>query len=299
MDTIIKTQDLTKKYDEKLAANMINLNIFRGDIYGLIGRNGAGKTTILKMITGLINKSSGEISFNFRDGNRVNNIGLLIESPGLIEEFDAKTNISLKMTSIGLKKKNYEDELLELVGLKGVKKKVKQFSLGMKQRLGLALALVGDPELLILDEPTNGMDPQGMKDFRNLIVKLSKEKNITFIISSHILDELAKFANRFGIVDKGKLITEISREELELVDADRVMIKVNDAKKVITLLADNFKIENSELQGENVIVIYDIISTFEINKLLVANNIVVEEIYLSHQSLENYYLTLTGEKENA
>lgn len=299
METIIKTSNLTKKYGEKLAAHKIDINIYKGDIYGLIGRNGAGKTTILKMITGLIKQSSGDIIFNFKDKNRVNNIGLLIESPGLIEEFDAVTNIRLKMTSIGLKKKNYEDELLELVGLKGVKKKVKQFSMGMKQRLGLALALVGDPELLILDEPTNGMDPQGMKDFRKLIIKLSKEKNITFIISSHILDELAKFASRFGIIDEGNLMAEISSEDLEKIDAEKIIIKVSDIDKVSKILSSNFEIDNIEVKSDKEIVIYDKIPTYEINKFLVDNGIVVEEIYLSHQSLENYYLTLTGEKDYA
>lgn len=255
MDTIIKTKDLTKNYGEKKAADLININVQKGDIYGLIGRNGAGKTTLLKMITGLIHQSSGGIELNFDDKSKKNNIGILIESPGLMFEFDGKTNINLKMTALGIRRKGYEEELLELVGLKGVKKKVKEYSLGMKQRLGLALALIGDPELLILDEPSNGMDPQGMQDFRNLIQKLSKEKDITIIISSHILDELAKFATRFGIIDNGKMITEISVDELNKIDADRIVIKTDKTDEVMDVLVKSFNPSKTEVDDQGTIYI--------------------------------------------
>lgn len=255
MDTIIKTKDLTKNYGEKKAADLININVQKGDIYGLIGRNGAGKTTLLKMITGLIHQSSGGIELNFDDKSKKNNIGILIESPGLMFEFDGKTNINLKMTALGIRRKGYEEELLELVGLKGVKKKVKEYSLGMKQRLGLALALIGDPELLILDEPSNGMDPQGMQDFRNLIQKLAKEKDITIIISSHILDELAKFATRFGIIDNGKMITEISAEELNKIDADRIVIKTDKTDEVMDVLVKSFNPSKTEVDDQGTIYI--------------------------------------------
>lgn len=255
MDTIIKTKDLTKNYGEKKAADLININVQKGDIYGLIGRNGAGKTTLLKMITGLIHQSSGGIELNFDDKSKKNNIGILIESPGLMFEFDGKTNINLKMTALGIRRKGYEEELLELVGLKGVKKKVKEYSLGMKQRLGLALALIGDPELLILDEPSNGMDPQGMQDFRNLIQKLSKEKDITIIISSHILEELAKFATRFGIIDNGKMITEISVDELNKIDADRIVIKTDKTDEVMDVLVKSFNPSKTEVDDQGTIYI--------------------------------------------
>ncbi|MDO5026654.1 MAG: ATP-binding cassette domain-containing protein [Tissierellia bacterium] len=296
MTGIIKTCSLTKSYKDKLAVGDINITVEKGDIYGLIGRNGAGKTTILKMITGLIFPSSGRIEYNFEDENKANNIGLLIESPGLFEEFDARTNIRLKMLAVGFEKKGYEDYLLDLVGLAGVKKKVKNFSLGMKQRLGLALALVGDPEVLILDEATNGMDPQGMKDFRELIVSLARDKKLTFIISSHILDELAKYANRFAIIDRGKLIREISNKDLEKIKDEKIVIKSGKIDRVLEILKENLQIERVEITEENDLHIYDKLATAEINGILARNKIFVDEIYLSHESLENYYLRLTGEK---
>lgn len=294
MKSIIRTHDLTKQYGKKLASDKVNININRGDIYGLIGRNGAGKTTVLKMISDLIIPTSGQVKFNDLDESKLNKIGVLIESPGLILELNAKKNIDLKLIALGINRKGYAEELLEIVGLAGEKKTVKQFSLGMKQRLGLAIALIDDPEILILDEPTNGMDPQGMQDFRNLIKRLSKEKDITIIISSHILDELSKTANRFGIIDNGKMITEISSEELAKVDREKIEIIVENASEVIKILRSKFKISKIELVDEKRIQILEDVNTKEMNKYLSENEIYVEEIFTSHQSLENYYLNLTG-----
>lgn len=272
MQTILKTSNLTKKYGEKIAANNISINVQRGDIYGLIGRNGAGKTTLLKMITGLISETSGSIELNFNNVKRKTNIGLLIESPGLLQEFDAIINIRLKMKALGIRRKGYEDELMELVGLVGVKKKVSKFSLGMKQRLGLALALVGDPELLILDEPTNGMDPQGMQDFRNMIQDLASKKNITIIISSHILGELAKFATRFGIIDQGKLLAELSSEELNKADFEKIEIKTDQTDIVASKIKSIFQVEKMETKADTII-IYDKLDTKLINETLAKEGI--------------------------
>ncbi|WP_282925826.1 ABC transporter ATP-binding protein [Helcococcus kunzii] len=298
MESIVKTNNLTKRYGKKLAADKVNLTINRGDIYGLIGRNGAGKTTVLKMISDLIKPTSGEVTINTTDNNRPK-IGLLIESPGLIQELDGLTNINLKLTALGINNKKYAEELMSTVGLGGEKKKIKQYSLGMKQRLGLAIALINDPEILILDEPTNGMDPQGMNDFRNLIKRLSKERDMTIIISSHILDELAKTVTRFGIIDNGSLITEISSEELAKVDKDKVKIVVENASEVVNLLINKLKITKIEQVDSNTIYILEDVDTREINKYLAENNIFVEEIFTTHQSLENYYLNLTGGMTNA
>ncbi|MCT1796795.1 ABC transporter ATP-binding protein [Helcococcus kunzii] len=298
MESIVKTNNLTKRYGKKLAADKVNLTINRGDIYGLIGRNGAGKTTVLKMISDLIKPTSGEVTINTTDNNRPK-IGLLIESPGLIQELDGLTNINLKLTALGINNKKYAEELMSTVGLGGEKKKIKQYSLGMKQRLGLAIALINDPEILILDEPTNGMDPQGMNDFRNLIKRLSKERDMTIIISSHILDELAKTVTRFGIIDNGSLITEISSEELAKVDKDKVKIVVENASEVVDLLINKLKITKIEQVDSNTIYILEDVDTREINKYLAENNIFVEEIFTTHQSLENYYLNLTGGMTNA
>ncbi|EHR32046.1 ABC transporter ATP-binding protein [Helcococcus kunzii] len=298
MESIVKTNNLTKRYGKKLAADKVNLTINRGDIYGLIGRNGAGKTTVLKMISDLIKPTSGEVTINTTDNNRPK-IGLLIESPGLIQELDGLTNINLKLTALGINNKKYAEELMNTVGLGGEKKKIKQYSLGMKQRLGLAIALINDPEILILDEPTNGMDPQGMNDFRNLIKRLSKERDMTIIISSHILDELAKTVTRFGIIDNGSLITEISSEELAKVDKDKVKIVVENASEVVNLLINKLKITKIEQTDGKTIYISEDVDTKEINRYLAENQIYLEEIFTTHQSLENYYLNLTGGMVNA
>lgn len=293
MESVVKTNNLTKQYGKKIAADKVNITINRGDIYGLIGRNGAGKTTVLKMISDLIKPTAGDVSINAHYSDRPS-IGLLIESPGLIQELDGLTNIKLKLTALGVNKKDYAEELMKIVGLGGEKKKVKQYSLGMKQRLGLAIALINDPEILILDEPTNGMDPQGMKDFRNLIKYLSQEKDMTIIISSHILDELSKTATRFGIIDNGVLITEISSQDLAKVDKDKIKIVVENAKEVVKLLITKFNVTKIEQTDGKTIYISEDVDTKEINKYLAENQIYLEEIFTTHQSLENYYLNLTG-----
>lgn len=290
---ILTTKNLTKKYGNKFACENVNLTVNRGDIYGLIGRNGAGKTTILKSIAGLIFPTSGSFEFNCKNGNTVDKIGVLIESPGILPEFSARKNLELRFKAQGISSKGKIDTLLELVGLKGVTKKSKEFSLGMKQRLGLALALVGDPEILILDEPTNGMDPQGMKEFRSLIKKLSTERDITIIISSHILDELSKTATRFGIIDSGKLITEFTSKDIEESTKGRIVIKTDEIDKVIDLLEKSTSINEWKIDIDKII-IFDKFDTKELLKNLVENGIYPEEIYYSHQSLEEFYLETTG-----
>lgn len=221
MEYILSTDNLTKTYKKVKAVDSINLHLNKGDIYGFIGRNGAGKTTTLKMLCGLANPTSGTFSLfgqSYEDtiaNNAFSRIGCLIEEPGLYGNMTAFDNVYLKCLSAGIKDKEYARNLLKLVDLDETgKKKAKGFSLGMRQRLGIAIALVGEPELLILDEPTNGLDPQGILEIRETILKLNKEKNITFIISSHILEELSKIATRYGIIDKGHLLEELSAEEL-------------------------------------------------------------------------------------
>lgn len=216
---ILCTEGLSKKYDGHLAVNDLDLNLCKGDIYGLIGKNGAGKSTLLKMISGLSKPTCGTITLNgdLLQGNNINaRIGTLIERPGLISNMSAYDN--LKMKKIFVNEKNFNDinELLKLVGLYSERNKlVKSFSVGMKQRLGIAMALVGKPNLMILDEPINGLDPQGIVDIRNLIIKLNVEMGISMIISSHMLSELSKVATKYGIINSGKLIKELTNEELQ------------------------------------------------------------------------------------
>lgn len=219
MEVLVQTNNLTKQYGQHKVVNNVNLSVKQGDIYGLIGRNGAGKTTVLRLISGLATPTKGEISLFGQNSHDTiymrKRMGLLIESPGIYPNMSATDNIKLKCLAMGISSKSYLAELLEDVGLSGVgRKKVKHFSVGMKQRLGIALALVGNPELVILDEPVNGLDPQGMAEIREIIIRMNKGKNITFIISSHILGELSKIATSYGIIEKGELKKQILKEEL-------------------------------------------------------------------------------------
>ena len=215
MKYYLETKQLTKKYGSFEAVKDMSIHIKKGDIYGLIGPNGAGKTTLMKMLVGFAEPTSGLILAE-DNNNFINKVGCLIESPGIYDNLNAFDNMKLKALAKGPYDKKEIEEILEFVGLSDVpKKKAGKFSLGMKQRLGIAMALIGDPELLILDEPINGLDPQGIIEIRELIKKLNTEKNMTIMISSHILSELQKVAGVFGIISKGQLVMEVSADELK------------------------------------------------------------------------------------
>lgn len=215
MNCYLETKNLNKSYGTFVAVKDMNVHMQKGDIYGLIGPNGAGKTTLMKMIVGFANPTSGEILIDGSiDGQR--KIGSLIESPGIYGHLDAFDNMMLKAKALGVYDKKQINEILNFVGLSGAgNKKAGKFSLGMKQRLGIAMALLGEPEVLILDEPINGLDPQGIIEVRELILRLQKEKNMTIMISSHILGELQKVANVFGMITGGELVMEVTSEELK------------------------------------------------------------------------------------
>ena len=210
----LETKNLNKRYGSFQAVKNMNVHVGKGNIYGLIGPNGAGKTTLMKMIIGFANPTSGEIILNsVKKGDGV--IGNLIESPGIYGHLSAFDNMMLKAKAQGVYNRREILEILDFVGLSGVtKKKAGKYSLGMKQRLGIALALIGDPEILILDEPTNGLDPQGIIEVRELILKLRSERNMTIMISSHILSELQRIADVFGIISGGELVMEVTADEL-------------------------------------------------------------------------------------
>lgn len=233
MALVIETKKLTKKFPNKIAVNQVDIHVEQGDIYGLIGKNGAGKTTTMRMILGTLFPTDGEILL-FGNSNLAaerKRIGSLIEAPGLYRNCSAYEN--MKRFSILYGGTDQEiKEILDFVGLGNVgKKKAGHFSLGMKQRLGIALALLGNPELLVLDEPINGLDPAGIKEIRDLITKLNKEKGVTFLISSHLLDELGKIATRYGIINNGELVDEISAEELQERCKTCLIIEVDNIKK--------------------------------------------------------------------
>lgn len=299
MEYILTTEKLTKRYGEYHAANAISIHIKRGDVYGLIGRNGAGKTTVLKMICGLSHPTSGSVTYLGKTGGELagvmHKIGSLIESPGLFPKISAYKNIKIKCILCGKNNDEYIKSLLKQVGLENVgDKPVQSFSLGMKQRLGIALALVGDPELIVLDEPINGLDPQGIAEMREIIRRLSKEKGMTVIVSSHILDELAKVADAFGIINNGKLIDEFSSTELGVRCGKHVLLKTGDVEKTKTVLSDHGISSYIVLNNGNIRINDETVDTSKLIESLVHAGVPVNELIKVQSTLEQYYLNRTG-----
>lgn len=303
MDYIISTNCLTKQYGKFKAADSVSLHIKQGEIYGLIGRNGAGKTTVLKMLCGLARPTSGEIRLFGKTGSEMyplmSRIGSLIEQPGLHLDISARGNLKMKCIAVGMYDKSYVDKLLDIVGLSDVgNKKVKSFSLGMKQRLGIALALVGEPDLLILDEPINGLDPQGIAEIREVIARLNREKNMTVIISSHILEELSKLATFYGIIHNGTLLEEISREELHSKCSERIELVTDNTGKACTVI-ENMGITNYKLTDGSTIRIFERLDECgEITMKLAENGIKTLSVNVKNEALEEYFLNLTGGGQN-
>lgn len=300
MEYVVDTKSLTKSFGTHKAVDNVSLHIRRGEIYGFIGRNGAGKTTFMKMVSGLSTPTSGELSLFGASGREAkkyhSRIGNLIEQPGLYEGMGAKENLHLKCLALGIHEKGYEEKLLETVGLKNVKgKKVKQFSLGMKQRLGIAMALVGRPDLLILDEPVNGLDPQGIAEIRELLLTLKVEKNMTILISSHILEELYKVADTFGIIHKGVLIQELSKEELDRKCSDYTEIRTGDTGKACPVI-EEMGYRDYQVISSDSIHIYDTVTGIgELNMELAKAGCMVESLQVVRDSLDEYFLDLTKE----
>ena len=296
MEIILKTKNLTKKFGNKIAVDNVHMTINKGDIYGFIGKNGAGKTTFMKMILGLTYENSGEIELF--ESNNLNNerrkIGSLIEAPGLYRNATAYENMYRFSIVYGGNKKEIL-ELLDFVGLKDVgKKKVKNFSLGMKQRLGIAIALLGNPEFLVLDEPINGLDPAGIKEVRDIILKINKEKGITFLISSHLLDELSRVVTKYGIIDNGILIEEVNASELMDKCKNKLVITTNDANKSKKVLSTLIKEEDMIIKGNDVEITSHVKDGEKINKLLCENNIFASRICPLTDSLEDYFIRKIG-----
>ena len=293
---VIETSNLTKKFSNKAVVDKVSMHVRKGDIYGFIGKNGAGKTTTMKMILGLLNVTEGEIKINGSNNldKERNKIGSLIENAGLYKNATAYEN--MKRFSILYGGSDTEiKEILEFVGLAQTgSKKAGQFSLGMKQRLGIAIALLGNPEILILDEPINGLDPQGIKEIRDLIIKLNKERGVTFLISSHILDELAKITTRYGIINSGELVEEIDAKELLNRSKKNLKITVSDVNKSLELLKNNNFLNEYEIKESSIILYGDFKESSLINKLLVENNISVSELTTNEDAFEEYFIERIG-----
>ncbi|AWC31297.1 ABC transporter ATP-binding protein [Bacillus cytotoxicus] len=299
--TIIKTTNLTKVYGKQKSVDHLNINVNKGEIYGFIGRNGAGKTTTIRMLLGLIKPTNGKIEIFGEDFTKnqkdiLRRIGSIVEVPGFYENLTAKENLLINAKIIGVHKKNAIEEALEIVGLQHeTKKLVGKYSLGMKQRLGIARALLHYPELLILDEPTNGLDPIGIKEMRKLIKTLAQERNITIFISSHILSEVEQLVDHMGIIHKGKLLEETSLDALRKMNRKYLEFQVNNDNKAALLLEKQFHIFDYEVHDEGNIRVYSHFGQQgQINKMFVQNDIEVLKIIMSEDRLEDYFTKLVG-----
>lgn len=299
MDYILSTDRLCKQYKHFKALNGLSMHVPKGAIYGFVGKNGAGKTTLIRLICGLQDPTSGSYSL-YGIGNHDRNItrsrrrmGAVVETPSIYQDMTAEDNLKQQYLVLGLPSFEGIPELLKLVGLENTaRKKARHFSLGMKQRLGIAIALAGDPDFLVLDEPTNGLDPQGIIEMRELILKLNRERQITVLISSHILDELSRLATHYGIIDGGRMMKELSAEELEAACRKCMRVEVTDTKvlaRVLDGMAVDYKIM-SETQA-------DIFARLNISQLTLAlarENCEVISLTERDETLESYYVSLVG-----
>lgn len=303
-EIVLQTKQLSKCYKSFTALDKADMTVYREDIYGLIGRNGAGKTTLMKIVTGLTEKSGGEYEIFGKKGASADNekrrIGCLIENPAFFGGMTAYQNLKYYALQRGITDKKQIDEALALVNLTEVKnKKFKKFSLGMKQRLGIALAVMDNPDIVILDEPINGLDPIGISELRDTFKRLNHERGVTLIISSHILSELYMVANRFLFIEKGKVLKEITKEELDLECMRCHVVKTNDTKKAATIIEQKLGITNYKVIDSGEIRIYDeSVKSDELNKILIQNNVNVSGIFESGVSLEDYFVQLVGEVQS-
>ena len=299
MEYILCPNGLTKQYRKFKALNNLNMHVPKGAIYGFVGKNGAGKTTLIRLICGLQEPTNGEYSLYGRkntDGGiskARRRMGAVVETPSIYLDLTAEENLREQYLVLGMPSFEGIQELLKLVGLQDAgKKKAKNFSLGMKQRLGIAIALAGDPDFLILDEPVNGLDPQGIIEIRELILKLNRERQITFLISSHILDELSRLATHYGFIDQGQIVREISAEELEHACRKCIRLTVSDTRALACVL-DKMRLEYSIVSEDEA----DVFGELNISELVLAlaqEECQVLSLHEKDESLESYYVNLMG-----
>lgn len=298
---ILRTNNLFKKYKEDFALNNVNLEIKKGEIYGFIGQNGAGKTTLLRIVTGLSFPTKGNVEL-FGEGSEkgliqsIKRIGAVIENPALFPNMSAYENLELHRLQKGIPNKKCIDKTLELVGLQSAgRKKTMNFSLGMKQRLGIAIALLSDPEFLILDEPTNGLDPMGIVELRELIKRLNREKEMTVLISSHILSELHQVATRYGIIHNGKLLEQITSAELNEKCRQYLRIKVDNPSKGATVLEAELGATDFEVMPDGTIKLYSHLNDIQkVSMAITKNNLIIEHFSQMGDDLESYFTKLVG-----
>lgn len=306
MKYILKTTNLTKTFKDKNVVSNVNMNIKKGEIYGFLGPNGAGKTTIMKLITNLVKPTEGEIEIF---GEKLTNtsyevlkrMGTIIEYPVFYDKVTGRDNLELHCEYMGYHNKEAIDKALDLVDLKDIENKaVKDYSLGMKQRLGIARAILTKPELLILDEPINGLDPIGIKDMRNLLRMLNKEYGMTILISSHILSEIEQIADTIAVINNGRLVEEVSMEEIRGEKSEYIEIVTKDCSKAAFVLENNLNITNIRVEENTLIRIYDLrLSQNDISKVLILNDVSIEAINKKNNSLEDHFLKLLKDGERS
>lgn len=306
MEYVFRAFDITKRYKRHMALNGVTMSIQKGDIYGFVGENGSGKTTIIRVITGLIFPESGSFELFGASSNSPEilearkNLGAIVESPSIYLNMSAYDGLKMQADILGVTDEEKIKESLSLVGLSYLEndtKKAGDFSLGMRQRLGIAMALLGDPELLILDEPMNGLDPAGIVEIRELILKLNKERGITFLISSHILTELSLVATRYGIISKGKIIKEITYDELQNECKHYTIIKSTSRGALVSALSQTFDADRIEPIDGGAIV-YGDISLNDTLSALIEAGVTITAINTMSSSIEDYYLKVTGGDKN-
>lgn len=298
---VINTENLTKTYRDQVAVNNVSIHVQQGKIYGLLGRNGAGKTTIMKMILGLTSITSGEIHVFGKQikGNEKKiypRIGAIIETPGFYPNLTGTENLEIFAKLRGMSRKDGVQHALEIVGLPYHDKKLfSNYSLGMKQRLGIANAIMHEPELLILDEPTNGLDPIGIAEMRKFIKNLCEEKGITILISSHILTEIEQMADTIGIIHNGVLLDESNYQELQKKNRKYILVKVSSASKAACILEQRYQISNYEIEDDSTIKIFDMNhKVSELNKAFIMNDIDLISSNSCNETLEDYFKKVTG-----
>ncbi|AKA68146.1 ATP-binding cassette domain-containing protein [Clostridium scatologenes] len=300
----IRSSNITKIYGKHKVLDHVSMNIKKGDIYGFIGKNGAGKTTMIRVLAGLAIPDEGQVElFGHSEEKELikerRRIGTLIESPAIYLNMTAKENLELIKIQRGIPGTKCIDEALNLVCLENVgKKKTKNFSLGMKQRLGIAMALLSDPELLLLDEPINGLDPIGIKEIRELLIKLNRERGVTILISSHILSELTQISNRYGFINNGKLIKEMTATEFSSKCRTYLHLKVRNASDALIILENEVGMRDYEILPDNIIRVYDEFDSERITLTLAKHNIGIKEILPMGETLEDYFTKLVGGEGN-
>lgn len=299
MATVFEAQALTKCYRRRTVLDNLHLSIPQGSVYGLVGENGAGKTTLIRLMAGLDFPTSGDFSLFEKAENQVEQrrrMGFLIESPALYPDMTARQNLELVRIQRGIPEKNQVDELLERLFLQDTgRQRVKNFSLGMRQRLGIAVALLNEPEFLVLDEPINGLDPTGILEIRRLLQELNQQKGTTILISSHILPELESLATRYGFLHHGRLVQDISAGELGERCRQYILLRVPDPERAAAMLESELHTAKFAVYPDRSLHIYDLMGrTVEISACLAHHQIPVQELTTKGDDLETYFQRLIG-----